>query len=169
MTAAAGTIPGGSFYRSLKMKINRPLKEIEKAVLRHMLEHADLQDTDLDGAEAEIPEELADELREACRHPVTEGPISSFIYYRDTLEFFRNNEPLLLRWLVWDIGMWDIYTDLRSLIPSLHDFTREELRQGWYGEVEDQRTAVQNAVAMFAAQVVAVDLAGEEENDDENA
>ena len=155
------------------MKINGFLSELEKAVLRHMMRYEGIPEDSvcLDEAQTEIPEDMVYDLECTKRCPVQAGSVRAFMYYRDTLRFFQENEMVLLRWLTRECRYDSWYDRLRSLAPCLHGLSDDELDLGWDGEDPELEIVVQNAVAMAAAQDAVNTLQAkclENDNDNDN-
>lgn len=110
-----------------------------------------------------------DELTEECRATLEDitnhginGGFSGFIYYTDTIAFFKKNRGAiieLVREMAQDFGQdpIEMVANFNCIRPA--DFeTREEIARALYGRIKADDTQVPNALAWFAAEEVAREL-----------
>lgn len=105
-------------------------------------------------------EELTSTLENICNHGIS-GGFSGFIYYTDTIAFFKKNRKAiieLVREMAQDFGQNPI--DMVSGFNCLTDDfeTREEIARALYGRLHSDDTQVPNALAWFAAEEAARSL-----------
>lgn len=102
-------------------------------------------------------EELTTTLQDITNHGIN-GGFSGFIYYADTIKFFKNNRKAiieLVREMAQDFGQ-DPIEMVAGFNCLTNDFeTREEIARALYGRLASDDTQVANALAWFAAEEVA--------------
>jgi hypothetical protein len=99
-----------------------------------------------------------EQLKDIAKHGIA-GGFGGFIYYRDTIKFFKNNRAEiieLVREMAQEFGQDPIefVASFNCLKPA--DFeTREEIARALYGKLKADDTQVPNALAWFAGEQVA--------------
>lgn len=101
--------------------------------------------------------ELLGTLEDISNHGIS-GGFSGFIYYADTIKFFKANRKAIVE-LVREMAQ-DFGQDPIELVAGFNcltnDFeTREEIARALYGRLASDDTQVANALAWFAAEEVA--------------
>lgn len=102
-------------------------------------------------------EDLIPTLEDITNHGI-DGGFSGFIYYADTIKFFKANRHEiieLVREMAQDFGQ-DPIEMVAGFNCLTNDFeTREEIARAIYGRVAKDDSLVANALAWFAAEEVA--------------
>ena len=104
-------------------------------------------------------------MRDIVNHGI-DGCFSGFIYYSDTIAFFKKNRAAIVE-LVRDMAR-EFGQDPIEFVASFNclqpaDFeTREEIARALYGRIKADDTQVPNALAWFAAEEVSRLMVDEE-------
>lgn len=109
--------------------------------------------SDLDGEDGE---EARDTLRDIRDHGI-DGGFHGFIYYTDTVAFYEDNKTeilALVRNMAQEFGQTEV-----EFLSGFRCLDQETVSAALLGDDEHARDAVHNALAWFAAEEVARELA----------
>jgi hypothetical protein len=129
---------------------------VAQATAKHTQEKDNLMNTKLTNA---VIKQLGgrESLEDIANHGI-DGGFTGFIYYSDTVKFFKKNRALILelaKEMASDLGenVIDMIAGFNCLTDD--DETRESIARCLWGRVTDNDTQVANALAWFAAEEVA--------------
>jgi hypothetical protein len=118
---------------------------------------------------SEDKESLVNTLQDVCNHGANTGH-NGFIYYVETVEFYRKNRAVILAELkdlaessgqstIATVSNFNCLVDTRTKERKC-DYTEDEIGKALYGIVgkDDASTMIANALALFALETVADQL-----------